>query len=133
MLNGIRAKLTTQEIVDSSDGGERVEKVESELRACWPFLCIFWWHGETQLLVVRGKTCGRGDAGIVNDWPGHGSFGPLIGGRVRWNATGSDVKLFSTLEFEAHAVFEMGWKNTIVIWMRVSTAMMAQMNFRGES
>jgi hypothetical protein len=57
----------------------------------------------------------------------------LIGGRVHWNATGSNVKLFSTLEFEAHAVFEMGWKNTIVIWMRVSTAMMAQMNFRGES
>jgi hypothetical protein len=133
MLNGVRAKLTTQEIVDGSDGGERVEKVESELRACRPFVCIFWWHGETQLLLVRGKTCGRGDAGIVNDWPGHGIIWTPDWGKCSLERHGLRCQIVFNTEFEAHAVFEMGWKNTIVNWMRVSTAIMAQMNFTGES
>jgi hypothetical protein len=62
MLNGVRAESTTQEIddidVDGSDGGERVEKVESELRACWPFVCgkcLFWWHGRAQLWSCGGR------------------------------------------------------------------------------
>jgi hypothetical protein len=88
MLNGVRAESTTQEIddidVDGSDGGERVEKVESELRACWPFVCgkcIFWWHGRAQLWSCGGRPV----AGVTLESRTIGwkmdKFGPLDWGK----------------------------------------------------